>query len=82
MTEVSVKNGNITVGSTSGTLKAVTKSGNVDVNVSQHDNVTLETKTGTVLKLGGIVFAVCFLKLLTTKCTLLVNKYVYVVFPV
>ena len=64
MTEVSVKNGNITVGSTSGTLKAVTESGNVDVNVSQHDDVTLETKTGTVPKLCGIVFAVCFFKII------------------
>ena len=46
MTEVSVKNGDISVGSTSGTLKAVTNSGNIDVSLSRHNNVTLETKEG------------------------------------
>ena len=46
MTEVSVKNGDISIGSTSGILKAVTNSGNIDVSLSQHDNVILETKEG------------------------------------
>lgn len=45
-TEVNVENGNISIGSTSGTLKAVTKSGNIDVSLSKHDDVTLETKKG------------------------------------
>lgn len=46
MTEVNIKNGDISVGSTSGTLKAVTNSGNIDVSLSRHSNVTLETKEG------------------------------------
>ena len=46
MTEVNVKNGDISIGSTSGTLKAVTKSGNIDVSLSRHNNVILETKEG------------------------------------
>ena len=50
MTEVSVKNGDISVGSTSGTLKAVTNSGNIDVSLSQHNNVTLETRVGKLPK--------------------------------
>lgn len=45
-TEVSVKNGNISIGSTSGILKAVTKTGNIDVSLSRHNNVILETKEG------------------------------------
>lgn len=46
VTEVNVKNGNISVGSTSGILKAVTKTGNIDVSLSRHNNVILETKEG------------------------------------
>lgn len=46
VTEVSVKNGNISIGSTSGILKAVTKTGNIDVSLSRHNNVILETKEG------------------------------------
>lgn len=48
VTEVSVKNGDISVGSTSGTLNAVTNSGNIDVSLSRHNNVILETKEGDV----------------------------------
>lgn len=46
MTEVNIKNGDISVGSASGTLKAVTNSGNIDVSLSRHNNVILETKEG------------------------------------
>ena len=46
VTEVSAKNGDISISSTSGTLKAVTNTGNIDVSLSRHDNVILETKEG------------------------------------
>ena len=46
MTEVNIKNGDISVGSTSGALKAVTNSGNIDVSLSRYNNVILETKEG------------------------------------
>lgn len=44
--EVSVKSGDISIGSTSGILKAVTNTGNIDISLSQHNNVILETKEG------------------------------------
>ena len=50
LTEVKVKNGNISIGSTSGSLSAVTKSGNIDVSLSKHDDVTLKTNTGRLSK--------------------------------
>lgn len=48
VTEVNIKNGDISVGSTSGALKAVTNSGNIDVSLSRHNNVILETKEGDI----------------------------------
>ena len=55
MTEVSVKNGDISIGSTSGILKAVTNTGNIDISLSRHNNVILETKKGK-LPLNSIFF--------------------------
>ena len=46
VTEVSGKDGDISVGSTSGILKAVTHTGNIDVSLSRHNDVMLETKEG------------------------------------
>lgn len=46
VTEVSGKNGDISIRSTSGILKAVTHTGNIAVSLSRHNNVMLETKEG------------------------------------
>ena len=46
LTVVHVEDGDMSIGSTSGELKAFTRRGNIDVNLSQHDDVTLETKEG------------------------------------
>ena len=46
MTEINVDSGDISVGSASGKLKAVTRNGNIDVNLSHHDDVTLRSKEG------------------------------------
>ena len=46
VTEVSGKDGDISIGSTSGILKAVTHTGNIDVSLSRHNDVMLETKEG------------------------------------
>ena len=46
LTEVDVTSGDISIGSTSGNLKAQTKSGDINVNLSHHDDVTLQSKEG------------------------------------
>lgn len=46
LTEVDVTSGDISIGSTSGYLKAQTKSGDINVNLSRHDDVTLKSKEG------------------------------------
>ena len=51
LTEVHVEDGDISVGSTSGKLKAVTNSGNINANLSHHDNITLKTKEGIKMAL-------------------------------
>jgi len=51
LTEVDVDSGDISVGSTSGKLKAVTKSGNINVNLSQHDDIKLKTNEGKLLNI-------------------------------
>ena len=43
---VHVEDGDMSIGSTSGELKAFTRRGNIDVNLSQHNDVMLETKKG------------------------------------
>jgi len=48
LTEVDVDSGDISVGSTSGKLKAVTKSGNINVNLSHHDDIKLKTNEGNI----------------------------------
>ena len=46
LTEVNVDSGDITVGSTCGTLKAVTRSGNIDASLLRHDDVVLKSREG------------------------------------
>lgn len=48
LTEINVDSGDISVGSASGKLKAVTRNGNIDVNLSHHDDVTLRSKEGSI----------------------------------
>ena len=47
LTEVNVDSGDITVCSTCGTLKAVTRSGNINASLSHHDDVVLKSREGT-----------------------------------
>ena len=49
LTEVDVERGDISVGSASGKLKAVTKHGNINVNLAHLDIVTLKSKEGRLL---------------------------------
>ena len=49
VTEVDVEEGDISVGSASGKLKAVTNHGNIDVNLAHNDDVTLKSKEGILL---------------------------------
>lgn len=48
LTEVNVDSGDITVGSTCGTLKAVTRSGNIDASLLRHDDVVLKSREGNI----------------------------------
>ena len=41
-----MEKGDITIGSASGKLKAVTKAGNIDVSLSLHKDVGLKTEQG------------------------------------
>ncbi|PFX14333.1 Protein FAM185A [Stylophora pistillata] len=47
-TEIHVEEGNISIGSTSGQLEAFTGRGSIDVNLSQHEDVKLNTKEGDI----------------------------------
>lgn len=48
LTEVNVDSGDITVGSTCGTLKAVTRSGNISASLLRHDDVVLKLREGNI----------------------------------
>lgn len=45
-TEIRAEDGNISIGSTSGQLEAFTGRGSIDVNLSQHEDVVLNTNEG------------------------------------
>ncbi|XP_067052659.1 protein FAM185A-like [Acropora muricata] len=48
LTEVNVDSGDIAVGSTCGTLKAVTRSGNINASLLHHDDVVLKSREGNI----------------------------------
>ena len=60
-TEIDVDRGDISVVSASGKLKAVTTTGNVNVNLSYHDDVMLKSKEGNYESLLHVSLGFFFL---------------------